>query len=187
MNSLNFFEIGILDWIAENCRCEFLDAVLPVITKFADKGIGWIILALVLICFKKTRKAGFMMGAALVFGLVIGNGILKNVIARIRPYDVNPFAVVLVPRLTDYSFPSGHTLASFEAAGVLMMTHRKTLGYPALVLAIIIALSRLYIYVHYPTDVLAGIVLGLLFAYLGYLLVNFIYKKLDERKSLKTN
>ncbi len=185
MNYFNQFEIKILDFIRENLSSGFLDAVMPYITKLADDGIFWIILALVLLFFKKTRKVGAIMGVALVFGLIFGNLMLKPLIARIRPYDFNPDAMnfLLVDTLSDFSFPSGHTLASFEGAGVLMFTHKKTLGYPALIIAFIIAFSRLYLYVHYPLDVLAGMILGILFAYLAYRLVNLIVKKYSEIKT----
>jgi len=183
MNFLNQYEIPILDFIQDHFRCSFLDTVVPPITHLAEAGIFWIILAIVLLCFKKTRIAGATMGLALIFGLLIGNVTLKPLIARIRPYDINPDVLLLVERLSDFSFPSGHTLASFEGAGVLMITHRKTFGYPALVLAILIALSRLYLYVHYPTDVIAGALLGLLFAYIAHRIVTYLIIRFSKKES----
>ncbi len=183
MDFLNSYEIPILDFIAEHLRCAFLDTVLPVITRLGDTGIIWIVIAVIMLFFRKTRKAGCMMGLALIMGLVVGNLTLKPLIARMRPYDFNPdFGTLLIDRLSDYSFPSGHTLASFEGAGVLMLTHRKTLGYPALVLAIIIAFSRLYLYVHYPSDVLVGMLLGLLFAFASYKIIGAIYSAVQKKK-----
>ncbi len=177
MNSLNSAEIGILDAIQEHIACPFLDAVFPVITMLGEAGIFWIATAVVLLFFKQTRRAGITMGLALIMGLLIGNLCMKPLFQRIRPYDWNPDAVLLIERLSDYSFPSGHTLASFEAAGALMLTHRKTLGYPALVIAILVALSRLYLYVHYPTDVLTSVVLGLLFAFISYILIGRLFRR----------
>ncbi len=177
MNALNTAEIAVLDAIQEHVACPFLDAVFPVITLFGESGIFWILTAVVLLFFKKTRRAGVTMGLALLMGLLIGNLCMKPLFARIRPYDWNPDAALLIDTLSDYSFPSGHTLASFEAAGALMLTHRKTLGYPALVIAILVALSRLYLYVHYPTDVLAGMILGLLFAFISYVIIGRLYRK----------
>lgn len=181
---MNEFELQILDFIQKNFRCEFLDAIVPPITHLAEKGILWIVVAVVLLFFKKTRKTGIMMGAALLIGLALGNGLLKNVIARTRPYDMpmgflNPETLLVSP-LKDPSFPSGHTLASFEAATVLMIRDKR-LGIPALVIAILIALTRLYLYVHYPTDVVAGVIFGIIFAILGVIIVNFVYKKLSKR------
>lgn len=177
-------DIAILDFIQNNLRCEFLDAIVPPITHLAEKGILWIIVAVVLICFKKTRKTGFMVGAALLIGLALGNGVLKNVIGRIRPYNLDGSllkeADLLVSGLSDFSFPSGHTLASFEAATVLLIRDKR-MGIPALVIAILIALTRLYLYVHYPTDVIAGAALGIAFALLGVFVVSKVYKALSRR------
>ena len=143
----------------QGMRCAFLDAVMPFISKLGDGGAIWIALML----FRKTRRTGYMLALSLVLGLLIGNLTLKPLIARVRPYDANPDFVLLIDRLSDYSFPSGHTLASFEAAAVLLMQYRAK-AVPALVLALLIAFSRLYLYVHYPSDVLAGALLGVAFA-----------------------
>ena len=121
------------------------------------------------------------MGMALVLGLLVCNIILKPQVARIRPYtfQLEHFQkeiTLLISAQSDFSFPSGHTIASFEACTVLML-HDKRMGIPATILAILIAFSRLYLYVHYPTDVLVSLVLGILFGLLGNLLVNLIYKK----------
>ena len=156
---------------------------MPIITKLGDAGILWILSAINLICFKKTRKTGITVGAALLLGVIFGNLILKPLVARVRPYNLNEAIELLIPSLTDYSFPSGHTLASFEAAGVLMICDRKRFGYAALAVAVVIAFSRLYLYVHYPTDVLAGVVLGLLFAFISYKVVNLAYKKRSNELS----
>lgn len=177
---MNIFELKILDFIQQNLRCDFLDTVLVPITHFAEKGIGWIIVAVVLLCFKKTRKIGITVGLALILGLIFGNGLLKNVVARIRPYDLNPTVALLVEPLSDFSFPSGHTLASFEAAVVLLIKNKK-MGIPAIILATLIALSRLYLYVHYPTDVLAGMLLGTLFAFVSVWAIN----KLTDKYNIK--
>ena len=159
------FDTAALDAI-QGLRCPFLDAVMPFISGLGDGGAVWIGLTLVLMLCRKTRKPGYMMALALVLGLLIGNLTLKPLIARIRPYDANPDVTPLIDRLSDYSFPSGHTLASFEAAAVLLLQYRAK-AIPALVLALLIAFSRLYLYVHYPTDVLAGALLGVAFAFLA--------------------
>jgi len=181
MNQLNLFEINILDFIQSHMQCAFLDRIFPLITKLGDAGIFWIILAVIFLFFKKTRKTGLMMGLALLFGVLIGNAAMKPLIARVRPYDVNTAAVLLVERMHDFSFPSGHTLASFEAAVVLFIRDKR-MGIPALVLAALIAFSRLYLYVHYPTDVLAGIILGSLFAVLSVRIVDFLFDKFTAKE-----
>lgn len=177
------FELKILDFIQEKLTCPFLDAVMPIITSLANGGILWIISALVLICLKKTRKTGFSVGLALILGFIIGNLILKNAVARIRPYDMNSQIEILVNKLSDYSFPSGHTLASFEAASVLLIRNRR-LGIPAIVLATLIAFSRLYLYVHYPTDVLAGAVLGIIIAVFASRLTGKLYSAYEFKKAI---
>ena len=177
---MNLFELGILDFIQNTFRCAFLDVFFPIVTKFGDGGIFWIAVSILFLCFKKTRRTGLMMGMALTLGLLVGNLTLKPLVARIRPYDLNPAIELLVPALSDYSFPSGHTLACFECATVLMIRDRR-IGIPALALGILVALSRLYLYVHYPTDVLCGLVLGVLFGFLGVYLIQLILKKFDKR------
>ena len=172
------FDLPILDWIADNLWCPFLDAVMPVITLLGDAGIFWIAIAVALLFFKKTRRVGLGMGIALLMGLILCNLTLKPLCQRPRPYDYqyDVFGKViplLIERQHDFSFPSGHTIASFEAAGVIVLNNKKW-GAAALVLACLIAFSRLYLYVHYPTDVLASIVLGFGLAMLGNLLAHRI-------------
>lgn len=174
------FDLPILDWIAEHLYCGFLDKIMPLITLLGDAGIFWIAIAVVLLFFPKTRKMGLSMGAALLLGVVICNIIMKPVFARIRPYDYQlehfgKTIQLLVSTPHDFSFPSGHTIASFEAATAICI-HNKKWGIPALVLACLIAFSRLYLYVHYPTDVLASVVLGIGFAFLGSWMVKKGYE-----------
>lgn len=184
MNPITLFDFSILDWIASHMQCAFMDWLMPLITKFGDGGIFWIAVAVVLLFFKKTRKTGVMLAVSFILGLLVGNLILKPLVARVRPYDINTDVVLLVKALSDYSFPSGHTLVSFEAATVLLMVDRR-FGIPALILGILVAFSRLYLYVHYPTDVLAGMVLGILFGVIAVLLVRRIYQKIEEKRRLK--
>ena len=180
------FDLPILDWIAGNLRCGFLDVVMPIITMFGDDGIFWIGVAVVLLFTKKYRKVGLGMGFAMLMGLLLCNVTLKPLIARIRPYDFQmkyfqKEILLLAGGMHDYSFPSGHTIASFEACTVLMLGDKK-LGIPATVLAILIAFSRLYLYVHYPTDVLASVVLGTALGFLGYWLAQKCNLKNPLRK-----
>ena len=188
------FDLPILEWIQENVANGFLDFLMPIITIFGDAGIFWIACAAVMLIFPKTRKTGLAMGVALVMGLLVCNICLKPLVARMRPlvYEVEILGnsaadllhsgQLLVGKPSDFSFPSGHTIASFEAAGVLMLNNKK-LGIPALVLAILIAFSRMYLFVHYPTDVLASVVLGALFAILANYLVKKGADKLEARRA----
>ena len=177
MNALNTFEIGILDSIQNLFGCKFFDIIMPIFTKLGDGGVFWITIAVIMLFFKSTRKTALTMGMALVMGLLVCNVALKPLVGRIRPYNVNPEFTLLIDRLSDFSFPSGHTVASFEAAVTLMICERRRFGYWALILAFVIAFSRLYLYVHYPTDVLTSIILGSLFAVISYFAVNALYKK----------
>ena len=175
MNWLNEMELPILWWIRDNLTNPFLDTVMPYISSLARHGEFWILVAVVLLCFKKTRKAGLAMGIAMALGFLVGNIGLKNIIARTRPYDMVEVEV-LVKHLSDFSFPSGHTLVSFNAAIALHHYHRKW-GVTALVLASLIALSRLYLFVHYPTDVVAGLLLAVLLAFVSCRLVDWLWSR----------
>ncbi len=182
MNGMNVFELRILDFIQENIKCGFLDFFMPLITLFGEDGIFWIAFAAFLLIFKKTRKTGFMMGVALLLGFLIGNMTLKPLVGRVRPYDMPGVEVdLLVSHLGDKSFPSGHTLACFEAATVLLIRDKR-LGIPAMVIAVLVGLSRLYLYVHYPTDVLAGAALGIAFGFAAYYIVNGVIKLYTNKK-----
>ena len=160
----------VLDWIQNNLRCDFLDTVVPWITRLGDAGMFWILLALVMLVIPKTRKAGAVLAVSLIIEYVLCNLMLKPLVGRIRPYDVKGITELLVEKPGGFSFPSGHAGASFAAVGALFFSKNRLCA-PATVLAALIAFSRLYLYVHYPTDVLAGIALGMLSGYVGaYLL-----------------
>lgn len=151
-----------------------LDAIMVFITGLGDKGMIWIVIALLLCCQRKSRACGVSMLIAMLMGLVLGNGIVKNLIARPRPCWIDPSVSLLIVKPTDYSFPSGHTLASVEGAVTIWLYNRKW-GIPALILAGFIAFSRLYLFVHYPTDVLVGVMLGVIIAVTVYNLVYHLY------------
>ena len=165
------FDLPILDWIQANLRSDILDIAMPYITMLGDEGIFWIACAVILMFTKKHTKTGLGMGFAMLLGLLVCNIILKPWVARLRPYDFQLQVLgkeiqLIVGAMHDFAFPSGHTIASFEACTVLMLNSKK-LGIPATILAILIAFSRLYLYVHYPTDVITSVVLGILFGIIG--------------------
>ncbi len=182
----DFFDLPILDGIAEHLHHPVLDILMPLFSLLADGGIFWILTACILLLIPKYRKTGLCMGAALLMGVLLCNMILKPLVARIRPYDYQLLhfgktIALLIPAPSDYAFPSGHTIASFEAATVLFLRHKKA-GIAALVLAGLIAFSRLYLYVHYPTDVLASIILGIAIAHLAWILTDRACTKHTKNK-----
>ena len=186
---MTFFEwiqnmdLSVVRFVREYVSCDFLDFLVPKITLFGEDGIFWIIVSLCLLAFGKTRKVGFAMGLSLIFGLVVGNLTMKPLIGRIRPYEIDGVAI-LVEKLSDGSFPSGHTMCCFEGAVSLLLFGCKKWGRPALVLAFLVALSRIYLYVHFPTDVIVGALLGWLFAFVSCKIVTKIYEKVKKTKSL---
>lgn len=172
-------ELQFLDWLT-GLHNSFLDTILPIISSFGNGGIGWILLSAILLCIPRYRKAGLTMALALIFCLVIGNITLKPLIARARPYSYFPEMTLLIPPLDDFSFPSGHTFASFASATALFLHHRKE-GTAAYLLAVTIAFSRLYLYVHFPTDVLAGMILGIASGWAAYKVVDWYQNKYQPR------
>lgn len=172
-------EIQILDWI-QNIRNPVCDVLMPFITAFGNAGVIWILLAMVLLVRPKTRRLGVTLAAALLLDVVVCNMIIKNVVARTRPFDVNTTIQLLINKPRDYSFPSGHTAASFSACAALYYAGDNRLWKWVLVLAMLIAFSRLYLYVHYPTDILGGVLLGELCGYLANLLVRRIWTEKKE-------
>ena len=144
---------------------------MPLISRLGDKGFIWIAAALLLVLFPRTRRLGVAVAAALAIEIFLCSGLIKPLAARIRPCDINTGIQMLVARPTDYSFPSGHTAASFAAASALYF-RRSRWWLPAGLLAALIwagalGCSRLYLYVHFPTDVLGGAALGILSGWLG--------------------
>jgi len=178
------FDDFLLGIIQDNLHNIVLDIVMPFLSTLGNLGFIWIVTAVVLICLKKYRAVGITLLVALLLCLLIGNLGLKPLIARPRPCWVNPEVFLLIPNPTDYSFPSGHTLASFAAATVLFW-HSKRLGFCALFVASLIAFSRLYLYVHYPTDVLGGILIGVGIGLTAVFLYRTISRHLQDRKSAK--
>lgn len=152
---------SILLFIQDAIRNPALTPVFIVITTLGNAAAIWILISLCLLLSRKTRKTALMCAVAMLVSLLINNLALKNMMGRIRPYDMIQGLVPLVGKPRDYSFPSGHTASSFAAAWVLYRRLPKRFGIPALVLAGLIGVSRLYVGVHYPTDVLAGMISGI--------------------------
>ncbi|MDU0939326.1 MAG: phosphatase PAP2 family protein [Clostridiales bacterium] len=164
------FDIPVLLWIQEHLRSDILTKILKVITFFGDKGWFWIALALFLLIFKKTRRMGLASCISLAVCILITNVTLKNLVARIRPYDLTNAIVPIVERPDDFSFPSGHTCSSF-AVSLILLRYDKRIGVPAVIFSSLIAFSRLYLGVHYPTDVIAGFLVAFVVSFIVCLIM----------------
>lgn len=171
---------GFLLFLQESVRNPILNSIMIFITSLGNGGIVWIVATIALLIPKKTRKVGLMSAVALIGSLIINNHIIKNLVQRPRPFVTFTDIRILIPKPSEFSFPSGHTSSSFAAAAVFYRFLPKKVGIPAVVLAGFIGFSRLYVGVHYPTDVLAGAIMGVLLSYMAEFLVNFCEKKLKK-------
>ena len=153
------------------------DAVMLFFTRLGNAGFVWIALAAILLLFRRTRRAGCILALALVCDLVLCNFVLKPLVHRVRPCDLLPEAVLLIPHPSDYSFPSGHTAASFTAVAALWLAGKKQWALAALPLGVLIAFSRMYLFVHYPTDIIGGVLVGVGCGWIGAKLVEMFWQK----------
>ena len=199
MLALATFERDILLWIHTHLRFAALTPVMRVLSLLGDKGIFWIALTLVLLLFRRTRRLGIYCAVSMVITFLVVNCAVKPLVARTRPYDLFPEIQILAHAEHDFSFPSGHSANSFAVAWILFQMTRKPYGTSrvmfrsagkpygvcALVLAALIAFSRLYVGVHYPTDVLAGIAIAIALAELTLHQLPRIEKKIARKKRAK--
>ena len=158
LQAMTTMESEIMLWVQEYLRRDWLDPI------WIAGGMIWILLSVGLLIPKKTRKTGMLALLALAFSYLINNLLLKNLIARTRPYEVIAGLHTLIGAQRDYSFPSGHTGSSFAAAVVLFCRLSKRLSSFLLLLAFLIGFSRLYVGVHYPSDIIVGAISGTLIA-----------------------
>ena len=171
------FEIGILLWVQAHLQCTLLTGIATVLSYIGEAGIVWIVITLFMLIRKDTRRVGVAMAIALLLDLLFCNVLIKPLVARVRPYyqctDLLP--PVYLP--TEYSFPSGHTASAFAAAGA--MVFEKGRGrWAAILFSVIMGLSRIYLTVHFPTDVICAVPLGLFCAFLGHLAAKLLAKRL---------
>lgn len=174
---------NILLFIQEYIRYGWMEPFWKFITSLGDSGWFWIVLSLLFLIPKKTRKAGIAGILALVIGALITNVTLKNWVARIRPYEVVDGLKLLIERQHDFSFPSGHTCASFAAALAYYRFLPRKWGIASIVLAALIGFSRLYVGVHYPSDVLAGLLVGAFAAWAAGYLVKWVVDKKNSSEN----
>lgn len=164
MEAIQTFDFSILNGIQNYLKCGFLDGFTVFLSYLTTSGIIWIALGVLLLFFRKTRTAGIVLLAALAVGFLTGDVLLKHIAARPRPFTVTDFTL-LIKAPSGSSFPSTHSCLAAAATTVLLVK-KRTLGFVALALTVCIAFSRLYLYVHFPTDVLCGLLLGVLCALL---------------------
>jgi len=174
---------AVLRWIQRVFSCGFLDFLMPKVSFLANGGAVWILAALGLLCIKKYRRYGVFLLAGLALGVLAGNAVLKNLIARPRPCWLDTGVQLLIANPTDFSFPSGHTLASSIGATVLTRANRK-FGRAAVPLAVLIAFSRLYLYVHFPTDVLGAALLGVLIGFFSVCMGTKLWDGAARRRAM---
>lgn len=183
MELIQRIDFLILDYIQENIRHFILDPLMVGLSYIGEFGAVWILLAIVLVLFRKTRPAGVCMLASLALEFLIGDICIKNIVLRPRPFLINTDIDLIIEAPTSPSFPSGHSAAAFASVTALfgMLKEKRWIAYSALALAVLIVFSRLYNYVHFPTDVLFGMILGVL----SGLVMVLIFKKtkLDEKLS----
>ncbi|MBQ8795723.1 MAG: phosphatase PAP2 family protein [Clostridia bacterium] len=180
LESITNFDFSILYFIQENWRTEWLDLICAFLSRAFELGVPWLVLGAVLFCFKKTRTAGAILVCAVVLTFFFNELAIKNAINRERPCTIDPTIELIVKKPTSYSFPSGHTASCFAAAGTLLFTYKR-LGIPLIIFSAFMGFSRMYLFVHFPTDVLAGAALGLLMAWVTVLV--FRELKYDEKLS----
>jgi Membrane-associated phospholipid phosphatase len=178
MTGIQQTDDAMLNFIQGHMHTPFLDSLMPWVSFLGNGAMVWIAVAVLLLLIKQYRSSGFLILIVLLLCFLIGDVLLKQVIARPRPFIDHPAITLLIPPPTDYSFPSGHTDSSFAAATILLF-RKKSWGIAATLLASLIAFSRLYLYVHYPSDVLAGLILGITVAFI----TNRLFRSNQNRHS----
>ena len=188
-DSLLGFDLAVFEWV-QGIQSHLLTAIMTTVTTLGDEGIIFIVLGLVLFCTKKYRKAGLSILVALVVMLVLNNLVLKELIARPRPFNLDPetyawwHEVYKYPNFnihqpSSYSFPSGHTSSAFAAA-IALLCHDRKLGIPTTIFAAIMGFSRIYVEVHYCTDVIGGAIVGIIYALIGVLIAKYLFPIVDK-------
>lgn len=198
------WDADLLIFLQENVRNDFLDIVMKLITHTGDKGILMIAIIAALLIIPKTRSIGIMTAMSLAIEAILNNVILKNLVARTRPYEAIEGLVNIIEKQKDFSFPSGHTGSTFAVSGVILVIAlfgmpiiakegnlireksslaMRIIAVVFIIYSVLLGFSRLYVGVHYPTDVLAGLALGLITSAIAYLVYQLILKKIANKKT----
>ncbi len=170
MTSIIGLDTNLIFWMQEHLVTEVLSPWMVGVSAAGNLGLVWILASVALLCTKKYRRTGAAVLIGLLFSLLVGNMLLKPLVMRLRPCIEYSWMPLLIdaPKVNDFSFPSGHTFSSFAAAAALWCGGKRQWGIMAMLLAAAIGFSRLYLFMHYPSDVLAGAVLGLAFGRLAW-------------------
>ena len=185
LETIYMLDTQILLWIQDTLRQPALNPFMKFLTSLGDSGSIWIFLALFCLFFHKTRKGAKAMLIALLLSFLVNNLILKRLFGRIRPYDVIEGLTILIHKPGEFSFPSGHTASSFGAATAFYLNMNKKWGAVAICLAAAIGFTRMYVGVHYPTDVLGGMVSGIFTGILSSWIVNYNWERKKNHISKK--
>ena len=178
------WEFDLLYWF-QSIHNPILDKIVVVITSLGNAGIFWILLTLVMLIVCKDKKVAWTSALALLFSVLVINVFLKNMAMRARPCWIDDTIPLLVKNPKDYSFPSGHSSASFASAvSIVQYAKYRKQGIATVILAALIAVSRMYVFVHFPTDVFVGTILGIVEAILAGIIIRFIYRKVEEKKTM---
>ena len=177
---LQNFDWSVLYWMQDNIRAAWLDGFMSVFTLLGEAGIIWIVCAAALLFFRKHRRTGVLTLLGLLLGVIVCNLLLKNIVARPRPFMLDPSVVLAVAPPSEWSFPSGHASSAAAAAAVLMLGNRR-LGIPACAVGLLMCFSRMYLFVHFPTDILGGILVGACLGCAAYFGGGRLYDKIERR------
>ncbi len=167
---------AILDFIADHLRAGWLNGIMKVFTLLGELGIFGLTCGIVCLIFKKYRRVGFAILICMAIGFLVGNLFLKNIIARDRPCVTFDYLTYYIKCPNEYSMPSGHTLHSFIPVFLLFYFKKWKVGIPTLIIACLIAFSRMYFAVHYPSDILVAITLAFVLSTVVYICLNRIPK-----------
>ena len=158
------WELGVLEWF-ESIHGTALDQFMVAVTNSATSGLIWFAIGFLMTCTRRWRRCGVSVVVAMVLAYIVVDILLKPTVCRERPFAVEDFQL-LIPPPENWSFPSGHTASAFAGATAVLI-HDRRWGAVAMVYAALVGISRLYLCVHWPTDVIAGALIGIAVAFLA--------------------
>lgn len=182
--SITALDLSILDFIHNTLSDSVMDLIMTCLTYSIEFGAMAILVFIIMMCIKNMRKTGFAVMGATLSVMLFGELIIKHLVARPRPFVINGAIELIIKAPSGFSFPSSHTATCFAMATAIYLFHKR-LGIIAYIYAALVAFSRMYLYVHYPSDIIGGIALGIGCGIGAVALVKLIYRKIDKHKELK--